>query len=393
MSEDAAIRRGISGQVPDQFADNMVRAANGGIVAFALGGGTSYEDYQKKVSDFKFSDAPTPEKTMEGIGKFQKGLETAYGPSQLDPYVEEVKQSRRENKERGTEELKGLTALQMARALGKGPTLKHVLGETFGVAGDTIGKGMKDIRDADKLDRQAEIALVGANQARKDGMTGKAAELNTAHNMMSQKAEELRAGLLEKGLTSSAGIKSSEISAGASKYATDVGAAVQRENINRPGERERQLAEIDKIKSGTATYMGLKGEEGVAAYLENEAKLGAAKFGIKYVGADPVVAQQSAIAKTLAQRGDYDDVNSSIAKLETKEKLSASESSRLNKLYATKKRIEAEAKAQHPLKGDTGANAGKTISMADIQETARVQNKTVDEVRAAAAAKGYTVTN
>jgi hypothetical protein len=77
MSEDAAIRRGVSGQVPAQFADNMTRHANGGIVAFALGGGTSYEDYQKKLSDFKFSDVPTPEKTIEGIGKFQTGLEKA----------------------------------------------------------------------------------------------------------------------------------------------------------------------------------------------------------------------------------------------------------------------------------------------------------------------------
>jgi len=359
MSEDAAIRRGISGQVPQQFADNMTRRANGGIVAFALGGGTSYEDYQKKLSDFNFSDAPTPEKTMEGIGKFQKGLETAYGASQLDPYIEEVKQSRRENKERGMEELKGLTALQMSRALGKGPTLKHVLGETFGVAGDTIGKGMKDIRDADKLDRQAEIALVGANQARKDGMTGKAAELNTANNMLSQKAEELRLGAVEKGLTSAAGVKSSEISAGASKYATDVGAAVQRENINKPGERERQLAEIDKIKNGTSTYMGLKGDEGVQAYLENEAKLGAAKFGVKYSGTDPAWAHQNMIATALAKRGDYDDANSAIVRLEKKEKLNAGEQAMLDKLYGTKRRIEAEVRAQYP-KAPSTAGAANT---------------------------------
>jgi hypothetical protein len=396
MSEDAAIRRGVSGQVPPQFADNMVRAANGGIVAFALGGGTSYEDYQKKVSDFKFSDAPTPEKTMEGIGKFRTGLETAYGTSQLDPYIEEVKQSRRENKERGTEELKGLTALQMARALGKGPTLRHVLGETAGVAGDTIAKGLKDIKDADKLDRQAEIALVGANQARKDGMTGKAVELNTANNMLSQKAEELRAGLLEKGLTSSAGVKSSEISAGASKYATDVGAAVQRENINKPGERERQLAEIDKIKNGTSTYMGLTGDEGVQAYLENEGKLGAAKYGVKYSGTDPSWAHQNMIATALAKRGDYDDTTSAIAKLEKRPKLDADQQATLDKLYVTKKRIEDEVRAQYPkapsAAAPSGGATGMTMSMADIQRTAQVSGRTVEEVRAAAAAKGYTVT-
>jgi hypothetical protein len=215
--------------------------------------------------------------------------------------------------------------------------------------------------------------------------------------MLSQKAEEMRLGVVEKGLQSAAGIKQSEIAAASSKYATDVGAASKEKEINKPGERERQLAEIDKIKSGTATYMGLKGEEGVAAYLENEAKLGAAKFGIKYVGADPIVAQQNAIAKTLAQRGDYDDVNSSIAKLEIKEKLSASESSRLNKLYATKRRIEAEAKAQHPLKapsaggatntGDTGAGAGAgTPTLAEFMAAARAapQNRGISDEQLAA---------
>ena len=391
MNEDAAIRRGVSGQVPAQFADNMVRAANGGIVAFALGGGTSYEDYQKKVSDFKFSDAPTPEKTMEGIGKFRTGLETAYGASQLDPYIEEVKQSRRENKERGTEELKGLTALQMSRALGKGPTLKHVLGETFGVAGDTIGKGMKDIRDADKLDRQAEIALVGANQARKDGMTGKAAELNTANNMLSQKAEELRAGLLEKGLTSSAGIKSSEISAGASKYATDVGAAVQRENINKPGERERQLAEIDKIKNGTSTYMGLKGDEGVQAYLENESKLGAAKFGVRNTGPDKAYEHQNMISKALAERDDYRRTNGRIAKLEAKPNLSSDEKATLEKVYATKKRIEDEVKALYPKAPNAAAPSGAaavtgTPTLAQFMQAARraPQNQGISDEQLAA---------
>jgi hypothetical protein len=216
--------------------------------------------------------------------------------------------------------------------------------------------------------------------------------------MLSQKAEELRLGAVEKGLTSSAGIKSSEISAGASKYATDVAAATKREEINKPGERERQLANIDKIKSGTATYMGLKGDEGVAAYLENEAKLGAAKYGVKYSGADPAWAQQNMIATALAKRGDYDDTTSAIAKLEKRPKLDAEQQATLDKLYVTKKRIEAEVRAQYPNKASgaaapSGGATGMTMSMADVLATAQAQNKTVEEVRAAAAARGYTVTN
>jgi hypothetical protein len=396
MSEDAAIRRGVSGQVPQQFADNMTRHANGGIVAFALGGGTSYEDYQKKLSDFKFKDAPTPEDTIAGIGKFQTGLEKAYGPSQLDPYIEDIKRSRAENKERGMEEAKGLTALAMSKALSSGPTLRHVIGNTAGAAGDTAGKALKDIKDADRLDRQSEIALVGANQARKDGMTGKAAELNTANNMLSQKAEELRAGVLEKGLQSAAGVKSSEIAAGSSKYATDVNAAVQRENINKPGERERQLAEIDKIKNGTSSYMGLKGDEGVQAYIENESKLGAAKFGIRNTGPDKAYEHQNMISKALADRDDYRRTNGRIAKLEAKPSLNSDDQAALDKMYATKKRIEDEVKALYPkapnAAAPSGGTTGMTMSMADIQRTAQASGRSVEEVRAAAAARGYTVT-
>jgi len=397
INEDAAIRRGISGQVPAQFADNMVRAANGGIVAFALGGGTSYEDYQKRLADFKFKDAPTPESTIEGIGKFQTGLEKAYGPSQLDPYLEQTKADRAANKEKSMDDIRARMAFAASEALSSGPSLRHVLGKTVSAAGKEGMQAKKEFKEADRLDRQAEIALVGANQARKDGMTGKAAELNTAHNMMSQKAEELRAGLLEKGLTSSAGIKSSEISAGASKYATDVAAASKREEINKPGERERQLAQIDSIKNGKATYMGLQGEEGVAAYLENEAKLGAAKFGVKYSGADPAWAQQNMIATALAKRGDYDDTTSAIAKLEKKAKLNAGEQATLDKLYGTKRRIENDVRAQYPLKApstggatntsNTGAGAGAgTPTLAEFMAAARAapQNRGISDEQLAA---------
>jgi hypothetical protein len=396
MSEDAAIRRGISGQVPNQFVDNMTRRANGGIVALAYGGDTSYQGLQKQVSGFDVKDAPTPEETIEGIGKFQTGLEKVYGPSALDPYIEQIKGERAANKERSGSDTNARMAFKAAELLSSGPSLRHVLGKTAAGAGQEGMLAMKEFRDADKLDRNAEMAAVGAKQARKDGLTGKSVELNTANNMLSQKAQEMRLGALEKGLTAAASVEHANISAGASKYATDVGAAVQRENINKPGERERQLADIDKIKSGKSTYMGLTGDEGVAAYLENEAKLGAAKFGVKYSGTDPAWAHQKMISDALAKRGDYDDANSTIVRLEKKANLSPAEQSMLDKSYASKKRIEAEVRALYPKAPNAAAPSGEatgmTISMADIQRTAQASGRTPEEVRAAAAAKGYTVT-
>jgi hypothetical protein len=379
MSEDAAIRRGVSGQVPPQFADNMVRAANGGIVAFALGGGTSYEDYQKKLSDFKFSDAPTPEKTMEGIGKFQKGLETAYGASQLDPYVEEVKQSRRENKERGMEELKGLTALQMARALGKGPTLRHVLGETAGVAGDTIAKGLKDIKDADKLDRQAEIALVGANQARKDGMTGKAAELNTANNMLSQKAEEMRLGAVEKGLTAAAGIKSSEIAA-----------ASARDTANKPSETERMLAKADAIEMGKETFQGKSGPEAAKAYKDSVAAINASRLGVRFTGQNRDWEHHKMVMDSLAKDKGVGLAQIEVAQLEGVEKRTPAQEAQLTQKRAfLQNRYNTELERAKKYAGSDGT-AAPAAGATNTSATKPTLAQFIAEARKAPQNKDYT---
>jgi hypothetical protein len=391
MNEDAAIRRGISGQVPTQFADNMTRHANGGIVAFALGGDTSYQGLLKQVSGFDVKDAPTPEQTIEGIGKFQKGLETAYGPSQLDPYVEQVKADRAANKEKSTDDAKARMAFAAAEALSSGPSFRHVIGKTVGAAGREGTAAMKEFKEADRLDRQAEIALVGANQARKDGMTGKAAELNTANNMLSQKAQEIKLGALEKSLTASAGVEHANISAAASKYATDVGAASKEKEINKPGEQERMLAEMDKIKNGTSSFMGLKGDEGVQAYVESQTKMGAAKYGIRNTGPDKAWEHQNMISKALADTPDYGRTRGRIARLEAKANLSSDEQTSLQNLYATKKRIEDEVSARYPKAPNAAAPSGAaavtgTPTLAQFMQAARQapQNRGISDEQLAA---------
>jgi hypothetical protein len=65
------------------------------------------------------------------------------------------------------------------------------------------------------------------------------------------------------------------------------------------------------------------------------------------------------IATALAKRGDYDDANSAIVRLEKKEKLNAGEQAMLDKLYGTKRRIEAEVRAQYP-KAPSTAGAANT---------------------------------
>jgi len=323
MSEDAAIRRGVSGQVPAQFADNMTRHANGGIVAFALGGGTSYEDYQKKLSDFNVKDAPTPEQTIEGIGKFQTGLEKAYGPSQLDPYVEQIKTDRAANKEKSMDDAKGRMAFAAAEALSSGPSLRHVLGKTIGAAGREGTAAIKEFKEADRLDRQAEIALVGANQARKDGMTGKAADLNAANNMLSQKAEEMRAGILEKGLTSAAGIKSSEIAA-----------ASARDTANKPGETERMMAKADAIYRGEDSFNGQKGPAAAKAYQEAVAATNASRLGVRFTGQNKDWEHHKMVMDSLSKDKGVGLAQMEVAQLEGMEKRTPAQDAQLTQKRA-----------------------------------------------------------
>ena len=382
MSEDAAIRRGVSGQVPQQFADNMTRHANGGIVAFALGGGTSYEDYQKKLSDFKFSDAPTPEKTMEGIGKFQTGLEKAYGPSQLDPYIEQVKTDRAANKEKSMDEAKGRMAFAAAEALGSGPTLRHVLGKTIGAAGREGTAAIKEFKEADRLDRQAEIALVGANQARKDGMTGKAAELNAANNMMSQKAEELRAGILEKGLQSAAGIKQSEIAA-----------ASARDTANKPSETERMLAKADAIEGGKDTFQGKSGPEAAKAYRDAVAAMNASRLGVRFTGQNKDWEHHKMVMDTLSKDKGVALAQMEVAQLEGMDKRTPAQETTLTQKKAfLQKRYDTELERAKKYVGSDGTAApaaGATNTSATSTGTPTLA-QFITEARKAPQNQGYT---
>ena len=385
MSEDAAIRRGISGQVPNQFADNMTRHANGGIVAFALGGGTSYEDYQKRLSDFQFKDAPTPEDTIAGIGKFQTGLEKAYGPSQLDPYVEQVKADRAANKEKSTDDAKARMAFAAAEALSSGPSFRHVVGKTVGAAGKEGAAAMKEYKEADRLDRQAEIALVGANQARKDGMTGKAAELNTANNMLSQKADEMRLGAIEKGLSSAAGIKQAQIAA-----------ASARDTANKPGETERMLAKADAIESGKDTFQGKSGPEAAKAYRDAVAAMNASRLGVRFTGQNKDWEHHKMVMDSLAKDRGVGLAQIEVAQLEGMEKRTPAQDAQLTQKRAfLQNRYDTElARAKKyagsdgtaaPAAGATNTSATKpTLAqwMAEAKKSPQNQGYTDDQLAA-----------
>jgi hypothetical protein len=275
MNEDEAIRRGIAGQLPPKFADNITRAAEGGIVAFGTGGDTSFNTLQSKLTDFTPAAAPSSQDILTSAQAVQPGLSGLYGTDQLAPYLEQQKQKTAQDYATGLNQAQGQTLLAMSRAIGKGSSLARALPETFGVAGEVGGKALKELADADRLNRQAEVQLVGATQARKDGQINKSIDMAKDSFSMKQKAEELREHALASAASNAASVKHAEISAAASRYAA-----------NKPSEIERRQARLERIKSGQEQYEGKSGKEGAELFMQDVGKLYEIQNPYKYLGPD-----------------------------------------------------------------------------------------------------------
>jgi hypothetical protein len=272
--QSAAINRGIAGQLPPEFADNITRAAEGGIVAFGAGGDTSFDEIQKKLLSVTPA-APSPSEMLTSAGQFQTGLATMQGPDQLAPYLEQAKQKSIEDKAKGLNQVQGETLLAMSRAIGRGSSLARALPETFGAAGETAAKGFKELSEAERLNKQAEVQLVGAAQARKDGQISKATEMAKDSYSMKQKAEELEKSALASAASNAASVENAKRAAAASMYAA-----------NKPSEIERRQARLERIKSGQEQYEGKSGKEGAELFMQDVGKLYEIQNPYKYLGPD-----------------------------------------------------------------------------------------------------------
>lgn len=234
----ASERGGLAGafnQIPQQSQQQMIRAARGGILAFAEGGtdddDTDDFDYDSLLggdeSDFGNDEdltiplsseddmasepvggatrglaaaapaaaAPTtsadylaqaaasgqpagmtPEARAKAIQEAKTGISGLYGESALTPFIADIAKQREALTGR-REENKGLVALAAAQALSKGTGLRQALGNTLGAVGAEAGRLGKEIRDSEQLIRQSEMHLAQAKQAREDKMTDTAAAL------------------------------------------------------------------------------------------------------------------------------------------------------------------------------------------------------------------------
>lgn len=231
MAMRASERRGIAAGITPQIADRM---AGGGVVAFAGGG---VNDYMKKLSALGEEDvSETPEQRDAGISAAMPGVEKRYGPSITAPYMEEVKKERA-GLAKMSDEGVGLGALAASQALLRPGSASRAISGAMGAFGQEVVKMKKEQREADRLLRQSEITLATAEQARKDGLIGKAESLYDKSQAQKEKGLDRRIGVAEKQATIQAGIENSQRQAAASMA-----------GVNKPTDLDKQAQAIYEAK-------------------------------------------------------------------------------------------------------------------------------------------------
>jgi len=316
MAERASIRGGLGGafnQIPQDQQEQMM--AGGGIVAFAPGGVTYKKQFESSMETLKGLSGQqpeplTPEQYEQGVTSRQPMLERIYGQDITKPYLEETKTKRMGLADQ-LEKDKGLAFAMaslgmLARKRTPGESQKNQLISGLGEAGQQfageVGKLQRDSREADDKLRQSEILLATAQQQRKEGMANKAMSLEDKADDKRQDAFKTKAAIQEKVAQLQSGLASTEMQGENALKVAGIHAAVQREMMNKPGEIERMMSEVDAIRTGKKSFQGKTGEEGAKAYQDTLGQVGAARYGAKYTGPDTSFANDAKFQAELDKR-------------------------------------------------------------------------------------------
>jgi hypothetical protein len=266
MANDAALRRGIAPALPP--GTDVVRAAGGGILAFAAGGNkgqmTPESLIQQSLDAAKYT-SPDTDTRIANINAARPGIAAAYGESEVDPMVREDIARRQANIEGMPSQLNGLTLLRMAAALQKsGVTPSDRYSGMFSAAAEGGEKAMAARNMAESELSKAKLAGAAARQARKDGFTDKAAafeEQKTAHELAAKKQESTAA---VHGATTLGHIKSTNIAAASrAKSNSDL----DRKAFYKGQEKARDLASREATKLWENIYDRKKLEkQGITDY-------------------------------------------------------------------------------------------------------------------------------
>jgi hypothetical protein len=212
MGFQASLKNGLAGTVTPDMAERM---AGGGVVAFAKGGAPSISDALTRMREAANYTAPTSGETLSGIKAQMPGLQGLYGESKTAPYVEEVKADRAALKANQPED-EAAPWLAAAEGMLKGRGILAGLTNALPAFGKEVRKIKKENREADRLLRASEIQLATADQARADGMVGKATELEKDAQTKAQKAADMKIDVAQKEATIAATIRGQDVQAATS---------------------------------------------------------------------------------------------------------------------------------------------------------------------------------
>ena len=232
MALDAAIRRGIAAAAPYDMDQGY---ADGGIVAFANGGGT-WQDYIRQAQEAAAGTAPpSPEEYAADIQKRAAGMESLYGPNEVAP-IYERQQTRIADSLKNAERMGlGTTLLRMAAALQKsGVNPGDRYGGMFAAAAEG-GEKVQGLRAAaDEQLLKAEIAGAQARQAYRKGNVDQAIAAKQKQDEYALKHDELQVRAADTGAQVAGGIERERMQN-----------ATQRAVAARPGEIERFVSEYE----------------------------------------------------------------------------------------------------------------------------------------------------
>jgi hypothetical protein len=199
--------------------------------------------------------------------------------------MEDLKKDR-EGLGKQKEQGEGLAFIMGAKALLRPGSKSRALTEMASELGTGLAKANKDYTDANSKLRQAEMTLAASEQARADGQIGKAESLYEKGVTDKKEAVTREIGAREKLATIQANVDNSIRQANASMA-----------QVNKPGERERLLSQLDAIQSGKQAFQGKTGKEGAEAFMKANAELGSAMYGVRYTGQDKTAERVTAALK------------------------------------------------------------------------------------------------
>ena len=269
-----------------------------------------------------------------------------------------------------------------------------------GRLGKSIGKGIKVgseqyIAGMDKIERSKELLadsrekLADLERDRSDMSLKeiRAAEDEIGGAQLSAKKMLLQ-GRKDLGVRNDAkslAVFESEVKQQLAREAQRAAAAT----ANKPGETERMMGQLGAIQSGKASFAGKTGEEGARAFQESLGQIGAGKYGARYTGPDKGTTNAIALEKLM--QGDNNVKLLDLENFQLRKKTDKASQAKLAANNAEIETIRNRYRAAMPSGAGGGASGSKVLTASDITRTVQATGKSEEEVRAAAAAKGYTI--